>query len=520
MNIVFAVFLGWTVLLIGEASSLLNGRLNETGEEKGGKRSALITPRLLQLKDLVQDATGFSGTDLLGVYNYGCWCGPRGEGKIVDNFDYCCKAHDFCELDLQQDNDKYGLALDALDKTFKYNAATKQCSPVSEYRTRKVAEKKCRHAVCLCDMEMVRCMKHYKDSFNSDNIGWESLKQRSCAIPATSGDLVCKTKADVIILIQDSQGISTTTVGNVKTVLRRLLDLLGGESQDYNFALATYAKSRQISCFGSATDAISFMDREYQHGRRGTKNLLKRALKRMILDQFNKRREDRKGDDTAKILVMFSDGRAEHGNGNIMDTFRVEKEAKQLRDDSNVKIIGALIPNAQNTQRISELKGITSEPDDAIDVEFSAANLNDIADRLAARVKRLLICRVKYTVEIHTPDSFVSREYRMKVRIKGRGDQQTDEHTLAGPTTETRGNVHVIKFEFIDRDVGTIKRVQISPDRKFQGDRGWRLKEIKVKNGDQTFTAVFNEDIPTWPGGQWYSARATASSSSSDMTEA
>ncbi len=56
-------------------------------EEKGGKRSALITPRLLQLKDLVQDATGFSGTDLLGVYNYGCWCGPRGEGKIVDNFD-------------------------------------------------------------------------------------------------------------------------------------------------------------------------------------------------------------------------------------------------------------------------------------------------------------------------------------------------------------------------------------------------------------------------------------------------
>ncbi len=89
-------------------------------------------------------------------------------------------------------------------------------------------------------------------------------------------------------------------------MLRRLLDLLGGESQDYNFALATYAKSRQISCFGSATDAISFMDREYQHGRRGTKNLLKRALKRMILDQFNKRREDRKGDDTAKVTFLFS----------------------------------------------------------------------------------------------------------------------------------------------------------------------------------------------------------------------
>ncbi|XP_078352609.1 uncharacterized protein LOC144637420 [Oculina patagonica] len=510
MNIVFVIFLGWTVLLIGQASSLLNGRLNETGEEKGGKRfiQGQLTDRLLQLKGLVQGVTGLSDIDVLGVYNYGCWCGKRGEGKIVDNFDYCCKAHDFCELDLQQDNDKCRMALDAMDKTFKYHAATKQCSPLSAYTdTSNEDEKKCRHAGCLCDMEMVRCMKHYKDSFNSDNVGWESIKQRSCAIPVTSGDLVCKTKADVIILIQDSQGISTTTVGNVKTVVRRLLDLLGGESQDYNFALATYAKSRQISCFGSATDTISYMDREYQHGRRGTKNLLKRALKRMILDQFNQRPEDRKGDDTAKILVMFSDGRAEHGNGNIMDTFRVEKDAKPLRDNNNVKIIGALIPNTQNTQRISELKGIVSEPDDAIDVEFSTANLNDIADRLAARVKRLMICRVKYTVEIHTPDSFVNSEYRLTVRIKGRGDQQTDDHTLTGPTTETRGNLLVIKSEFFDSDVGTIRRVQISPDRKIQGDRGWRLKEIKVKKGDQTFTAVFNKDIPAWPLGQWYSGK-------------
>ena len=96
-----------------------------------------------------------------------------------------------------------------------------------------------------------------------------------------------------------------------------------------------------------------------------------------------------------KILVIFSDGRAEHSNGNIMDTFRVEKAAKVLRDDHEVKIIGALIPNSQNKQRISELKGIVSEPDDAIDVEFSDANLNNIADQLAARVRRLLVCKGK-----------------------------------------------------------------------------------------------------------------------------
>ena len=119
-----------------------------------------------------------------------------------------------------------------------------------------------------------------------------------------TGDNTCKTKADVIVLIQDSQGISTATVGNIKTVVRRLLTLLGGETQDYNFALATYAKSRQMSCFGSAADTTSYMDREYMHGRQGTKNLLKRTLSRMISKQFEKRRKDRKGEDTAKVSFL------------------------------------------------------------------------------------------------------------------------------------------------------------------------------------------------------------------------
>ena len=43
-------------------------------------------------------------------------------------------------------------------------------APVSEYRARHLEEKKCRHAVCLCDMEMVRCMGHYKRVIDTDNI--------------------------------------------------------------------------------------------------------------------------------------------------------------------------------------------------------------------------------------------------------------------------------------------------------------------------------------------------------------
>ena len=56
-------------------------------EEKGGKRVVGITPRLLQLRRLAIRATGLNDTTVNGIYNYGCWCGPRGEGKVVDNFD-------------------------------------------------------------------------------------------------------------------------------------------------------------------------------------------------------------------------------------------------------------------------------------------------------------------------------------------------------------------------------------------------------------------------------------------------
>lgn len=77
-----------------------------------------------------------------------------------------------------------------------------------------------------------------------------------------------------------------------------------------------------------------------------------------------------------------------------MDTFWLEKTAKRLRVDNNIKIIGALIPNTQNTQRLQELKGIVSEKDAALNIKFSRGNLRKIADRLAARVRHL-VCRGK-----------------------------------------------------------------------------------------------------------------------------
>ena len=92
-----------------------------------------------------------------------------------------------------------------------------------------------------------------------------------------------------------------------------------------------------------------------------------------------------------KILVIFSDGNTVDENGDIMDTFMLERTAKMLRVDNNIKIAGVLIPDTDKAPRIQELKGIVTEPDDAIKADFSA-QLQEIADLLAQRVKLEAIC--------------------------------------------------------------------------------------------------------------------------------
>jgi len=72
-------------------------------------------------------------------------------------------------------------------------------------------------------------------------------------------------------------------------------------------------------------------------------------------------------------------------NGDIMESFMLEKPAKLLRVN-NIKIAGVLIPNTEKAPRIQELKGIVTEPDDAIAADFSAY-LEKIADLLATQIR-------------------------------------------------------------------------------------------------------------------------------------
>jgi len=111
-------------------------------------------------------------------------------------------------------------------------------------------------------------------------------------------------KVDVIILIQDSQGISSATAENIKTVVKRMLTQLSSVSTDTKVAVATYATSRRISCFGRTKQTISYIDNDYQHRGSGH-NLLNLALSKMVLKQFDKRPADRKTSDSSKVSFAF-----------------------------------------------------------------------------------------------------------------------------------------------------------------------------------------------------------------------
>ena len=109
----------------------------------------------------------------------------------------------------------------------------------------------------------------------------------------------------MIILIQDSQGISSATAENIKRVVKRMLTKLSSEFTDTNVAVATYSTSRRISCFGKTQQAISYLDNEYQRKGSGL-NLLNLALSKMVMKQFDKRPDDRKPSDTARVRFTFS----------------------------------------------------------------------------------------------------------------------------------------------------------------------------------------------------------------------
>ena len=49
-------------------------------------------------------------------------------------------------------------------------------APLSEFREGSDEERRCRHGLCLCDMEMVRCMGHNKNEIDTTKILHQQCK--------------------------------------------------------------------------------------------------------------------------------------------------------------------------------------------------------------------------------------------------------------------------------------------------------------------------------------------------------
>lgn len=110
-----------------------------------------------------------------------------------------------------------------------------------------------------------------------------------------------------------------------------------------------------------------------------------------------------------KVLVLFSDGNSENRRGRIIDTYKLRDVEKLMKDTKKIKVAGALLSNSDNSKRLQDLKVIVSKPDDAITTEFSTSNVNNIADQLTDKVKRLVACKGKSQVQLKFRSSIFER---------------------------------------------------------------------------------------------------------------
>ena len=163
---------------------------------------------------------------------------------------------------------------------------------------------------CIAEY-MLRTDYKYREQY--DNICRDSVKicclfiarlTRLVLLIITGGDF-CKSKADVIIMIQDNLGISEGTRQSIHCVVRTLLTTLNNDETDFKFAMAIYATENQMNPFGTAESAIFFMNYKHRLGKRGSKNLLGYFLENDIPNKFNSRPANRKGTDTAKVFLRW-----------------------------------------------------------------------------------------------------------------------------------------------------------------------------------------------------------------------
>ncbi|XP_074552749.1 phospholipase A2-like [Halichoeres trimaculatus] len=107
-------------------------------------RESQLTKRdLFELAETIECSTGKSA---LPYTVYGCYCGQGGQGKPLDDTDWCCFRHDCC----------YGEAerLGCKTKTDSYHWLCKDHTPECED-----LEDQCKKLICECDRDIAECLK-------------------------------------------------------------------------------------------------------------------------------------------------------------------------------------------------------------------------------------------------------------------------------------------------------------------------------------------------------------------------
>ncbi|KAJ7337961.1 phospholipase A2 (consuming 1,2-dipalmitoylphosphatidylcholine), partial [Desmophyllum pertusum] len=77
--------------------------------------------------------------------DYGCYCGPGGNGTAVDDLDRCCKVHDDCYGELQN-SERCPENFSVYTSSYTTEWKPTDCKPVSYYGNDEAAE--CRHRLC------------------------------------------------------------------------------------------------------------------------------------------------------------------------------------------------------------------------------------------------------------------------------------------------------------------------------------------------------------------------------------
>eukprot|EP00058_Branchiostoma_floridae_P023315 XP_002608805.1 hypothetical protein BRAFLDRAFT_125604 [Branchiostoma floridae] len=131
----------------------------ESHERSRSRRNIFQTMMMLSC---ITEKSSFDYSD------YGCYCGPGGQGKPVDILDQCCKVHDEC-----------------------YGTAEKNCFPLFEYigvyeyecKDRKIScaiedktKLSCREFLCECDRKVNLCLTKNEKEYNSAYFNMDQTK--------------------------------------------------------------------------------------------------------------------------------------------------------------------------------------------------------------------------------------------------------------------------------------------------------------------------------------------------------